>query len=84
MFSLFWQQFEACVDCQNVATVSKFSYLISALRGEAKNLLDELPVVQQNYEEARRLLKKRYRIKEAKLSPQNNSLLTSDCAIKQW
>ncbi len=59
-FTPFWQQFGACVDEQEIPVVTKFNYLIGLLKGDAKSLLEGLPVTRENYEEAKGLLKKRY------------------------
>ncbi len=43
-FLLFWQQFVACVEDQELPNVTKFNYLLGLLKGDAKTVLDGLPV----------------------------------------
>ena len=46
-FSQFWQQFEACVDNQEMPAVTKFNVLLGLLNGDARNLLEGLPVTEE-------------------------------------
>ena len=60
-FMPFWQQFEACVDEQDdIPDVTKFNYLIGALKGEAKNIVEGLPITGENYREAKHIVIARY------------------------
>ncbi|KAG1661284.1 Cyclin-dependent kinase 8 [Nymphon striatum] len=74
-FTNFWQQFEACVEDQDYPVISKFNYLISLLRGEAKRVLEGLPVTEENYQEAKNIIKKRYGRKELIIFSHVQSLL---------
>ena len=56
----FWQQYEACIDKEELPAVTKFNYLVSLLRGDAKNVLDGIPVTEENYEQAKTLLELKY------------------------
>ena len=59
-FMPFWQQFESCVDSQDLPDVSKFNYLVSCLKGEAKSALDGLPITAENYADAKKIVLKRF------------------------
>lgn len=64
-FMPFWQQFEDCIDKQEeFGQIVKFNYLISLLKGDARNVLEGLPVTSENYEEAKKIIKSRYGRKE--------------------
>ena len=56
----FWQQYEACIDKEELPAVTKFNYLVSLLRGDAKNVLDGIPVTEENYVQAKTLLESKY------------------------
>ena len=63
-FSSFWQLFTASVDLQDIPDVSKMTYLLSLLKGEAKNSLKGMPVTSQSYVDAKKILERRYGRKE--------------------
>ena len=56
----FWEKFEALIGEKDIPTVSKFSYLLSALEGEAKGVVQGLSVTEANYSTACQLLKERF------------------------
>ena len=60
----FWDQFEAVVDKSDLPEVSKFTYLQSLLRGEAKAAIKGLSLTSQHYKIACDILQKRYGRKE--------------------
>ena len=50
-FTSFWQQFGDIVDKRkDLAAVSKFNYLVSSLKGDAKNVIEGLLVTNEHYE----------------------------------
>ena len=63
-FAPFWQQFKSCVDDLDYPVVTKFNYLLSCLKGEAKTEIEGMPVIEGNYESAKEILEKRYGRKE--------------------
>lgn len=56
----FWEKFEALIGNKNIPIVSKFSYLLSALEGDAKGVIQGLSVTEANYSIACALLKERF------------------------
>ena len=56
----FWEQFEAIVDSSDMPVVSKYTYLLSLLKGEAKATVQGLSLNAINYKTACDLLKKRF------------------------
>jgi len=73
----FWDQFEAIVDKSDMAAVTKFSYLISLLEGEALEVVSGLPLTQANYEIARTSLKDRFGRKERTIFSHIQALLNT-------
>ena len=71
----FWQQFCACVDNQDIPGVTKYNYLVSLLKGDAKSVFEGLPVTESNYEKAKNILCKRYGRKEVIIFTHIKSLL---------
>ena len=63
-FTPFWQQFKSCVDDLDYPVITKFNYLLSCLKGEAKTVIEGMPVIEGNYESAKEILEKRYGRKE--------------------
>ena len=63
-FLPFWQQFQVCVDEQDLPIIAKYSYLVAMLEGEARNVVMGLAITEENYEEAKRLLQERFGHKE--------------------
>ncbi|KAL6739167.1 hypothetical protein Aduo_012650 [Ancylostoma duodenale] len=59
-FNNFWTLFDASVHSQTLTKLQKFNYLISALRGEARDLIRRFPVTEQNYDHAIDLLRTKY------------------------
>ncbi|KHJ89034.1 integrase core domain protein [Oesophagostomum dentatum] len=59
-FSNFWTLFEANVHNQALTKLQKFNYLLSALRGEARDLIRRFPVTEQNYDHAIEFLRTKY------------------------
>jgi len=74
-FSQFWQQFEACVDKQEMPAVTKFNYLLGLLKGDARNLLEGLPVTAENYDKGKDLLQKRFGRKQVVIFAHVQALL---------
>ena len=60
----FWDQFMAIVDSSEMPTVSKFAYLRSLLKGEAKAAIAGLSLTEAHYDIACGILKKRFGRKE--------------------
>ena len=60
----FWDQFEAVVDSTELPDVIKFTYLRSALEGEAKEAVQGLSLTVAHYADACKILKDRYGRKE--------------------
>ena len=56
----FWEQFSAVVDASNMPDITKFSYLQSLLKGEAKAAIQGLSLTAANYHTACDVLKKRF------------------------
>ncbi len=56
----FWEKFSALIGDKPIPTVSKFSYLLSALEGEAKGVIQGLSVTESNYSVACQLLQDRF------------------------
>ena len=64
-FMPFWQQYVACVDSvEDLPDISKFNYLVSSLKGDAKGILEGLPITTENYAQAKDIVQKRYGRKE--------------------
>ena len=63
-FTSFWQQFKSCVDDLDFPTIAKFNYLLSCLKGEARTVIEGMPVVEENYRSAMEMLEERYGRKE--------------------
>lgn len=76
-WTTFWQQFESCVDSKSdLASVVKFSYLVGQLKGDAKTVLDGLPVTNENYEAAKKIVKNRYGRRELLIFTHVQALLS--------
>ena len=60
----FWQQYKSCGDDQDYPVITKFNYLLSCLKGEARTVIEGMPVIEGNYESAKEMLEKRYGQKE--------------------
>ena len=58
-WSKFWDVFKSSVDEQNIAMVSKFSYLKGALRGAAFTAISGIVLTNDNYNVAVTLLKQK-------------------------
>lgn len=56
----FWNAFEVAVDNQDLSPGQKFSYLTGCLKGDAHKAVAGLRIVDQNYEEAKTILKRRF------------------------
>ncbi|EPB68831.1 zinc knuckle [Ancylostoma ceylanicum] len=59
-FANFWTLFEANVHTQPLTKLQKFNYLVSALRGEARETIRRYPISEDNYDNALALLRKKY------------------------
>ena len=61
----FWELFEALVDDRaDLPVTVKFTYLKNALKGQSARLVSGFTVTEQNYEQAKDLLKKTYQDKD--------------------
>ena len=56
----FWEQFEVAVDKSDMPDISKLSYLLSLLKGEAKLAVNGLSLTAANYKTVCEILRKRY------------------------
>ncbi|XP_068234278.1 uncharacterized protein [Palaemon carinicauda] len=56
----FWDQYTSHIDATDLPVVSKFTYLLSLLEGDAKNVVKRLSHTTANYPVACKLLKERY------------------------
>jgi hypothetical protein len=81
-FMTFWQQFTACVDEQeDIPTVTKFNYLVGLLKGDAKAVLEGLPITAENYEQAKNIVNKRFGRKELVIFAHIQTLLSLPVAV---
>ena len=60
----FWEQFQAVVDSSHMPEITKFSYLLSLLRGDAKAAVKGLALTGTAYNTACEILRQRYGRKE--------------------
>ena len=56
----FWEQFDAAVNQKEIPEITKFSYLKSLLKEEAKSAISGLPLTAANYQAAVDLLQERF------------------------
>ncbi len=61
---LFWEQFQAVVDSSHMTEITKFSYLLSLLRGEAKATAKGLSLTGAAYNTACEILCQKYGCQE--------------------
>ncbi|EYB91440.1 hypothetical protein Y032_0206g1994 [Ancylostoma ceylanicum] len=59
-YTNFWTLFESNVDRQPLTNLQKFNYLITALRGEPRELIKRYPITEANYTHAIQLLRDKY------------------------
>ena len=59
-----WDQFVAVIDQSELPNISKFSYLLNLVKGDAKSAIQGLSLNASHYETAKEILKKRYGRKE--------------------
>ena len=71
----FWDQFKVLIHESDSPPVTKFTYLISVLKNEAKASVQNLALTEANYDIAVSLLKDRYGRKEAIISSHIDTLL---------
>ena len=72
----FWDSFDSAVGSNSsLSDVDKFNYLKSLLHGSAEETISGFSLTKENYCEAIKLLKKRYRNKQVVISSQMDSLL---------
>ena len=71
----FWDQFKALIHETEIPTITKFTYLISVLKNEAKCSIQNLALKESNYEIAITLLQDRYGRKETIIASHIDSLL---------
>ena len=55
-----WERFEAAVHDSNLPAISKFSYLLSTLKGEASEMVDSLSLTAGKYVKTVDILRERY------------------------
>ena len=60
----FWDKFKAVIDNSDLATVTKFTYLQSLLKGEASAAISGLALTEANYVTACDILQQRFGRKE--------------------
>ena len=56
----FWQSFESSIDKQNFSQIDKMKFLLNCLKGEAKNVISDLMLTNENYQIAVNTLKERF------------------------
>ena len=56
----FWEIFRSLVHDTNLPTITKFTYLVNSLRGEAAKSIEGFSIIEANYESAVKLLTKRF------------------------
>jgi hypothetical protein len=71
----FWDLYKSIVDNMQAPDVQKFSYLVSLLRGEPRDLLRGLPITAANYPAAKAILEERYNSIEKAVRKLRNELL---------
>ncbi|XP_050706794.1 uncharacterized protein LOC126992176 [Eriocheir sinensis] len=72
----FWDQFSSHIDDTEIPVISKFTYLVSLLEGEAKSVVQGLSHTSANYSIACDLLKERYNRPERIIFAHVQSLLS--------
>ena len=56
-FSQFWSLFQCCVDTnESLNDITKLSYLLSLLKGDALHAVLGLPLIDKNYEVAKKFI----------------------------
>nr|CAD2183553.1 unnamed protein product [Meloidogyne enterolobii] len=56
----FWQSFESSIDKQKFSQIDKMKFLLNCLKGEAKNVVSDLMLSNENYQIAVNTLKERF------------------------
>ena len=75
-FYSFWQSFESSIDKnEGLSPVDKFNYLVNILEGEAFRVIQGLEIMQENYENAKKILHKRFGHKQKIIQVHMDSLL---------
>ena len=74
----FWDQFKVLVHETEIPAVTKFTYLVSILRNEAKACIQGLSLTETNYETAIKILKDRFGRKEKIIASHIDTLLRID------
>ena len=60
LWTSFWEQYQAVVQNSELPSITKFTYLLALLKGEAKACVQELSLTASNYETACAILQKRF------------------------
>ena len=82
LWPTFWQRFTSLVDSQEeLATIDKFSYLLSSLKGIALRSVSGLSVTNDNYAAAIARLKKRFGNPDAIIQAHVNALFSGNITI---
>ena len=75
-FYSFWQSFESSIDKnESLSPVDKFNYLVNILEGEAFRVIQGLEIVQENYDDAKKILQERFGHKQKIIQVHMDSLL---------
>uniref|UniRef100_A0A915MC04 Peptidase aspartic putative domain-containing protein n=1 Tax=Meloidogyne javanica TaxID=6303 RepID=A0A915MC04_MELJA len=56
----FWQSFESSIDRHNFSQIDKMKFLLNCLKGEARNVVSDLMLTNENYQIAVNTLKERF------------------------
>ena len=76
----FWQSFADSIDSrENLSDVSKYNYLQSCLKGEAKTVIEGFSVTGENYAEVKTVLNNRYGRKELVIFAHVQAMLLLQC-----
>ena len=78
----FWDRFMALVDDSSIPVISKFSYLLSLLEGEAKSVIQGLALTTSNYPVACTMLKERFGRPERIIFAHIQALLSANVPLK--
>ena len=60
MWTSFWEQYQAVVHNSELPSITKFTYLLALIKGEAKACVQGLSLTASNYETACAILQKRF------------------------
>ncbi|XP_068238777.1 uncharacterized protein [Palaemon carinicauda] len=77
----FWDQYNSHIDATDLPVISKFTYLLSLLEGDARNVVKGLAHTSANYQVACKLLKERYHKPERIIFAHVQALLNGEVNI---